>query len=627
MAAKFGRRLRRGAASGVVAALAVAALTASQAPDAAKAVGSSRDVPRGDTPIDGDSSYYTDLPPLAGPRPGKEKGGDGPIATGPMESGIPATVLAAYKKAEASLAQSNPGCKLPWQLLAAIGKVESGQARGGAVDANGTTLKPILGPQLNGNGFARITDTDGGRFDSDTTHDRAVGPMQFIPSTWARWGTDANGDGASDPNNIYDAALSAGRYLCAAGRDLSVQADMNRAILGYNHSEEYLRTVLSWYEYYRKGTHEVPDGAGVLPTGPRTNDSGAGTGDSGHGAGKGNTGGKQSGEKDRGSSGKDNDPGKNSGTDKGSDANNGSGGGKESGSDKDDDGSGTGGDTTKPDPTPAPDGDGGSQPGSESGSGSDEDGSTPGTTPGSGNETPTKPPAPDEPAPLASLERVGDKERSATAGETFADPLQVRAENTADRTVSGVRVQYEIRGDGDTRFKGGAAKVTVTTDKDGIATAPALIAGEKAGTWTVRATAVGRAVPATDFTATVKARPQADALARTSDEKLQAESGASYADAVEVKATYHGKAAAGVAVTATMIAGDAADPAKAEQSTEGPYFKDAKGAPLRTLTGLKTDADGLLKLPQIFTDSHPGTYKLRLTTVSGAVLLVDLKVG
>ncbi|GAA0484800.1 lytic transglycosylase domain-containing protein [Streptomyces olivaceiscleroticus] len=621
MAAKFGRRLRRGAASGVVAALAVAALTASQAPDAAKAVGSSRDVPRGDTPIDGDSSYFTDLPPLAGPQsPGKGKGGDGPIATGPRESGIPATVLAAYKKAEASLAQSNPGCNLPWQLLAAIGKVESGQARGGAVDANGTTLQPILGPQLNGNGFARITDTDGGRFDNDTTHDRAVGPMQFIPSTWAKWGTDANGDGASDPNNIYDAALSAGHYLCAAGRDLSVQADLNRAILGYNQSEEYLRTVLSWYEFYRNGTHEVPDGTGILPTGPRTHHSGAGTGDSGNGADKGKTGGKQSGEKDRKGPGKDTDSGKGSGADKGSDTGKSPEGGKGSGSDTDTGDSGTGGDhATRPAPTPAPD--------SDDGSDSAGDGSTPGTTPGGGNESTTKPPAPTQPAPLAALQRVGDKARSATAGETFADRLQVRAKNTADRTVSGVRVQYEIRGDGDTRFEGGATKVIVTTGKDGLATAPALIAGEKAGTWTVRATAVGRAVPATDFTVTVKAKPQADTLARTSDKEMQAEPGAGYADPVEVKATYRGKAAAGVAVTATMIAGDAADPAKAEQSTEGPYLKDAEGAPLRTLTGLKTDADGLLKLPQIFTDGHSGTYKLRLTTADGAVLLVDLKVG
>ena len=154
---------------------------------------------------------------------------------------------------------------MPWQLLAAIGKVESGQARGGKVDAAGTTFSPILGPVLNGVGFANISDTDNGAYDGDSTHDRAVGPMQFIPSTWATWGQDGNGDGRKDPNNIYDAALAAGRYLCADGRDLAVKSDLDRAILGYNHSQEYLNTVLSWFEYYKRGTHEVPDGAGVLP--------------------------------------------------------------------------------------------------------------------------------------------------------------------------------------------------------------------------------------------------------------------------------------------------------------------------------------------------------------------------
>ncbi|MEE1789227.1 hypothetical protein PUR28_00175, partial [Streptomyces sp. BE308] len=101
-----------------------------------------------------------------------------------------------------------------WQLLAAIGKVESGQARGGRVDARGTSLTPILGPVLNGAGFATIRDPDNGADDGDTAYDRAVGPMQGIPSTGAHWGTDGNADGRKDPNNIYDAALAAGHYLC-----------------------------------------------------------------------------------------------------------------------------------------------------------------------------------------------------------------------------------------------------------------------------------------------------------------------------------------------------------------------------------------------------------------------------
>nr|WP_315904085.1 lytic transglycosylase domain-containing protein [Streptomyces sp. CBG31] len=224
----------------------------------------------------GDDSYHTELPPLVSPEPPAPleppKAGETPsppiVAPFRSEAGIPATVLAAYRKAERSLLRTAPGCGLPWQLLAAIGKVESGQASGGRVDAHGTTLTPILGPALDGVGFALIRDTDNGVYDGDRTYDRAVGPMQFIPSTWVNWAKDGNGDGRKDPNNIYDAALAAGHYLCAGGRDLTVRADLDRAILSYNRSGAYLRTVLSWLEFYRKGAHPVADGQGVLPISP-----------------------------------------------------------------------------------------------------------------------------------------------------------------------------------------------------------------------------------------------------------------------------------------------------------------------------------------------------------------------
>ncbi len=154
------------------------------------------------------------------------------------------------------------------ELLAAIGKVESGQARGGAVDANGTTLGRITGPPLDGRGFALIRDTDGGAHDGDTVYDRAVGPMQFLPSTWARWGTDGNGDGRADPNNIFDAALAAYHYLCFGDRDLRRPADLDRAVLSYNHSRSYLRLVRYWLAFYSRGVHAVPDGKGVVPRSP-----------------------------------------------------------------------------------------------------------------------------------------------------------------------------------------------------------------------------------------------------------------------------------------------------------------------------------------------------------------------
>lgn len=294
-ARRYGRRLRRGAAGTAVAAAAMAALSASQAPGFLPAAhastgrhDSSTVTPPPGPAIDGGSPYITDLPPLNTPTgpPLVEPSTPGADSTVTVPGGgakLPATVLAAYRRAETSVAESNPGCHLPWQLLAAIGQVESGQARGGAVDANGTTFTPILGPVLDGNGFANISDTDSGRFDGDALHDRAVGPMQFIPSTWEHWGADGNGDGADDPNNVYDAALAAAHYLCADGRDLSVPQDMDRAILGYNHSQAYLNLVRAWFDHFMSGgAVSVPDrsgtpGATVTPGSPAGSPSAPGT--------------------------------------------------------------------------------------------------------------------------------------------------------------------------------------------------------------------------------------------------------------------------------------------------------------------------------------------------------------
>ncbi|MEV7399884.1 lytic murein transglycosylase [Streptomyces sp. NPDC091267] len=270
---RFNGTVRRGLGGTAAAVAAMAALTASQAPGLVAHQESPKQRQETDevkwSEVANDDSYHTELPPLKSPEPPKAGEKRSPaVVRSWAEAGVPATVLAAYRKAESSLGRSDPGCGLPWQLLAAIGKVESGHAGGGRVDAHGTTLSPILGPVLNGAGFADIPDTDGGAYDGDKTFDRAVGPMQFIPSTWAHWGRDGNGDGRSDPSNVYDAALAAGSYLCAGPRDLKVRADLDRAILSYNHSDTYLRTVLSWLEFYRKGTHPVTDGEGPVPRSP-----------------------------------------------------------------------------------------------------------------------------------------------------------------------------------------------------------------------------------------------------------------------------------------------------------------------------------------------------------------------
>lgn len=169
-------------------------------------------------------------------------------------AGIPARALLAYSSAEVTVAAERPGCGLSWVTLAGIGRVESNHARfGGAVlgddgrPAPGSA--PIRGPQLDGtNGNRTILDTDGGRLDGDVRYDRAAGPLQFIPATWALVGTDGDGDGVADPDDLDDAAVAAGRYLCDgpdqdAGRDVRRGDDWRAAVLAYNRSGAYVNRV------------------------------------------------------------------------------------------------------------------------------------------------------------------------------------------------------------------------------------------------------------------------------------------------------------------------------------------------------------------------------------------------
>ena len=101
---------------------------------------------------------------------------------------------------------------VPWQVLAAINKVESNFGRN-------------MGPSSAG----------------------AIGWMQFMPSTWMRWGVDANRDGVADPWNATDAIFSAARYLSAAG----ASTDLYRAVYAYNHADWYVNEVLSLADLYQ----------------------------------------------------------------------------------------------------------------------------------------------------------------------------------------------------------------------------------------------------------------------------------------------------------------------------------------------------------------------------------------
>jgi hypothetical protein len=108
----------------------------------------------------------------------------------------------------------------------------------------------ILGPVLDGKPFQAIPDTDAGQWDGNKAWDRAVGPMQLIPSTWRVVGVDMDQDGLRDPQNIYDAAGAAMVYLCANARDLGTAEGVKDAVLSYNHSGTYLNLVLAWKAVY-----------------------------------------------------------------------------------------------------------------------------------------------------------------------------------------------------------------------------------------------------------------------------------------------------------------------------------------------------------------------------------------
>lgn len=170
--------------------------------------------------------------------------------------GIPSTALAAYRNAEQKMAVSDPDCGVSWNLLAGIGHIESGHANGGATDTHGTAVLPIYGPALDGTlpGNEVIAQSSE---DGRVSYARALGPMQFLPGTWARYASDGDGDGVADPQNLYDSTLTAARYLCSGGMNLRDPSQVMGAILRYNNSTPYARNVLGWAAAYDSGVVPV----------------------------------------------------------------------------------------------------------------------------------------------------------------------------------------------------------------------------------------------------------------------------------------------------------------------------------------------------------------------------------
>jgi membrane-bound lytic murein transglycosylase B len=174
-------------------------------------------------------------------------------------TGIPARALSAYANAEVLLAGELPDCELTWVTLAGVARVESDHGRfgGRTLDRDGRPDRPIVGLALNGSpGVAAIADTDDGELDGDTEWDRAVGPLQFVPSTWDTYAADGDRDGVAEPQDIDDAAVAAGRYLCASGGDLSTGEGWWRAVLAYNASTDYAQDVLAGANSYAEDSRQ-----------------------------------------------------------------------------------------------------------------------------------------------------------------------------------------------------------------------------------------------------------------------------------------------------------------------------------------------------------------------------------
>ncbi|WP_122816226.1 lytic transglycosylase domain-containing protein [Nocardioides pantholopis] len=203
------------------------------------------------------------------------------VVSSASTSGIPAVALAAYQRAETVINAADTSCNVSWQLVAAIGRVESDHGRygGNRLDDAGLAVPGIFGPALDGTKKTRaISDTDAGQFDSDAVWDRAVGPMQFIPSTWSVVGVDADGDGRRNPQDVDDAALASAVYLCSGADDLATEAGQRAAVHRYNNSDSYVDLVLSIAASYLAGEFApVPNAttsAGYFLPDPQSNGPG-----------------------------------------------------------------------------------------------------------------------------------------------------------------------------------------------------------------------------------------------------------------------------------------------------------------------------------------------------------------
>jgi membrane-bound lytic murein transglycosylase B len=184
-----------------------------------------------------------------------------------VDTNLPLVALDAYVAGAALIDQRKPGCHMTWSLLAGIGQVESHQGTygGSTLRPDGTVSRPIFGVPLDGTAGNEKIVTGAGAYS------RAEGPMQFLPSTWATVAVDGDGDGRTDPQNLYDAAATAASYLCRRDPDVSTDAGRRAAILTYNFSGSYVAQVSSYAADYASALPRIPASNEDAPTGASGN--------------------------------------------------------------------------------------------------------------------------------------------------------------------------------------------------------------------------------------------------------------------------------------------------------------------------------------------------------------------
>lgn len=184
-------------------------------------------------------------------------------------AGLPPVLGQAYTQAATRVHDLVPSCQgMRWEILAGVAEVETTQAAEHQIGADGEITPPIYGPLLDGTGAGGNTTpvinttTAELQLDAGSHFARALGLFQFMPTTWLTTAVNARGTTAApDPDNAFDAALTAAVYLCGNGRDLTQPTQLAAAILAYNQSDAYVQQVeaaIAQYDALAGATANVP---------------------------------------------------------------------------------------------------------------------------------------------------------------------------------------------------------------------------------------------------------------------------------------------------------------------------------------------------------------------------------